>query len=234
MTTKKKRRVRIQKIEERTVKNVIEVEKAFRRYTAFMKAHNMKPLSKEAFIKDFMFQQDSKIQAVKNAITKYNDKRCPIVNKDCLQFRRLFSLRQSYIDPEKFAQDLSCEQLDFFHNHLKCDYCSRYAVIHKFDESPIEEFKEASQGEFTKGIDEFFETMKSQGDKIEKWENERGFSDVPQGLRELLSSEYAKREQTQSNDPLLEDLKQGFEETNRINSLSGSKLQKWLNEKEEE
>jgi hypothetical protein len=192
MSWKKRRKVRLEKIEHKTIENIVEVEKAYRRHKTFCKSHDTTPLTKEVFVADYMKHQEPKIQAIKAIIAKFNDKKCPIVNVDCLEFRRLFSLRSSYIDTEKFSNELSKEEWELFYNH-QCESCVRYTVLHEFD-SPIDmELKEEiTQKEFEKGIDGFFEATKPKGDSLEEFENRKGLRPIPQELMKHLSSEYSK------------------------------------------
>jgi hypothetical protein len=122
-------------------------------------------MEKEKFREDWLFHQKPKIEQVKKVIDKYNDSRCPILSYTCLEFRRLYAIRQNnFLNPEEFSNALNKQEWGLFHNHLNCESCSKYTVLHEYD-APIEpEFHEATQKEFEEGIDNFFEAMKPKGD----------------------------------------------------------------------
>jgi hypothetical protein len=189
----KRRQINIIKVEQKTVNELVNVEAAYRRHKAFSKAHGKEPQSKEVFIADYLKHQEPKITAIKSIIAKFNDKKAPIMNSQCLEFRRLFSLRQGYIDTKKFASELTSKEWQIFYNHAnRCDSCTFYAVLHKFDAPIIPEFREASQAEFEQGLDEFFSTFKKQGDPIEEWERKHNFKPIdPKEVSQAIAKEYS-------------------------------------------
>lgn len=236
-----KRKVKLEKIQQKTIESLIETEKAYRRHKAFAKAHGNQPLTKEVFIADYLKHQEPRIQAIRNQIAKFNDKKAPIMNKECLEFRRLFSLRQGYIGIQKFSSEMTAQEWQIFYNHSnRCDSCTFYAMLHK-DDFPIStsEFRECSQSEFERGLDEFYDTIKCQSDPLEEYETKQGFKPIPIDLQKHLSSEYAKQQETtQPENPYLEkinrEFQEGQKEVDRINSLTQNKTNQWLNQKEEE
>ncbi len=192
----KRRRVNIKKIEEKTIAEIVNAEKAWRRHKAWARKFGCIPRPKEDFVKDFMMHQQPRIDAIKAIIAKYNDKKCPIMNSQCLEFRRLFFMRQTFVNTEEFSNSLTQAEWQLFYNHVsRCDSCSFYAVFHK-DDAPIvaNDLKEdgVSQSEFDKSLDEFYSTIKKQGDNLEQYESERGLRDIPTELMQHLSSEYSK------------------------------------------
>jgi hypothetical protein len=194
---RQKGKVPIEKIEAKAIGEFVNFESAWKRQKAFWRKLGKEPQSKEQFMKEYMQNQKPKIDAIKAIIAKYDDKRCPILSQLCLEFRRLFSMRQNYIDTEKFALELTPQETNLFYNHAeRCDSCSFYVVLHKTD-FPVEpKFnEEVSQEGFEKGIDDFFTATKPKIDPIEEFENRQGLRDIPVELLKHLSSEYARQDQ---------------------------------------
>lgn len=194
-TIKRFRRVSITDIEKKAIGTLLNFESAWENYKKFCRQWKYKPKPKEEFRVEWLKVQESRIQGLKKIIEKYNDSRCPILSYKCLEFRRLFSVRLNYINTEDFAKSLTQEQWSLFYNHLSCESCNQYAILHKFD-MPIEPNKEeVSEKEFNDLINDFFEATKPHGDPIEAWENRRGLKEIPTELIKHLSSEYAKQDQ---------------------------------------
>lgn len=167
-----KGKVPIEKIEQKAVDNFVNFESAWRRYKRHLRQWKAKGMSKERFREDYFHSQQLKIAQIKAVIAKYDSKDAPIMNSDCLRFRRLFSKRQSYVDTTKFADDISAEESNLFYNHIgRCSSCNRYAVTHKYDAPTVQnDYKEegVSQEEFDSALTEFFNTMKPKKDKIDQ------------------------------------------------------------------
>jgi hypothetical protein len=197
MVTKRKRKINIQKIEQKAIENIVGIDKAYRRHKDFCRKLGKNPKTKEQFTKDYMKQSETKISQIKAIIAKFNDKKAPIINKECFEFRKLFSRRQGYIDTEKFALDLTTQENNLFYNHIgRCDSCTFYASLHKFDEpAKIPEVKEATQKEFEQSINEFYETVKGSGDNLDDWENEKGFGDSTPDMAKAINGEYDRRQE---------------------------------------
>jgi hypothetical protein len=197
MPWKKRRKVRLEKIEQKTIENIVEVQKTFRRHVAFCKAHGQTPQAKEVFIADYMKHQEPKILAIKGLIEKFNDRKAPIMQKACLDFRVLFSRRMQYLDTEKFAFELTAQEMNLFYNHgSHCDACTFWGLLHKEDLPVNPEFKEVSQAEFEKGITDFFSSLKSDIDPIVELENRKGLKTVDkEKVSAAILAEYDNREQ---------------------------------------
>jgi hypothetical protein len=186
----------LQKIEQKAIGTLLNFESAWKNYKKFTRQWKGKPKSKEEFRAEWLKQQEDKIQGLKKIIEKYNDSRCPILTYQCLEFRRLFSVRLNYINTEDFSESLNKEQWELFYNHLSCPNCNQYQILHKYD-APIEPklSEEVSEKEFNDLITEFFEATKPHTDKLEAWENRRGLKEIPKELMKHLSSEYAQQDQ---------------------------------------
>src|SRR3990170_2747535 len=154
-----KRGLSIPDIEKRTIEKMFDFETAYRR----LKKHNPFKLTKEQFRKEWMEHQQPKIQRVKETIAKYNDRNAPLRDVECLEFRRLLSLRNSTVGDDK----LTAKESEFFYNHASsCDSCSRYTAIHRdgVQTEPEKEFHEANQKEFDNALDDFFSVMNENRD----------------------------------------------------------------------
>jgi len=193
MTTKKRRKINIRKVEQKTINEIVDCEKAYRRHKAFSKAHGKTPQTKEDFIADYLKHQQPKIEAIKNLINKFNDKKAPIMSRACLEFRRLWALRQNCINTELFSSRLTILEWNSFYFHLpSCNSCTAYTMLHKHDSPIATEFKEVTQSEFEKGLDEFFSAIKPQVDSFEEMEQRENLKEIPVELMKHLSSEYSK------------------------------------------
>lgn len=147
---------------------------------------------------DYMRHQQPKIEAIKNIIKKFDDKKAPIMSSACLEFRRLFSLRQSCVNTESFGSRLTIKEWNVFYHISSCDSCTFYAMLHKNDSPIATELKEEiSQKEFEQGLDEFFNETKQHGDSFEAYEERQGLKPIPQELMRHLSSEYGKQEKAE-------------------------------------
>jgi hypothetical protein len=165
-TVRRTRKTNLANIERKALESLINFEKAYRDYKKLGRKFGKIPQSKEEFRKSWVKNQQTKIEQIKQIIQKYDDSRCPIQSHDCFRFRILLSERNSHVDFEAWSNNLSVKDWNFFHNHIpKCESCNQYYVLHQND-VPIEtsEFHEATQEEFEKGIDDFFESMKPKGD----------------------------------------------------------------------
>jgi hypothetical protein len=262
-TIKRFRRTSITDIEKKAISQLLNFESAYRSYKQLARRYGRIPKPKEEFRTEWLKHQELRIEGIKRTIAKYDDKRCPIMSYECLEWRRLFTVRCSYTDFEKFGNDLNEKEWNFFHGHVpKCESCNQYYVLHQNDVVlPESTFKEegVSQEEFDKSLDDFFGVMKGTGDPVDDAIAKMGFKPCcgtcgtvlidgrcPKGCSDIsltsnINREYDRRPQQQPeqpHDPLREELQREYDigksEVERINKLSDRKLKKWLEEPEDE
>jgi hypothetical protein len=183
----------MKKLEQKTIERIIDVNNAYRRHKAFMRKFGREPMPREVFIQDYMAKQQERIRKIKAIIVRFNDPNAPIFNSVCLEWRRLFSIRQSYIDPTHFGETLNEDEFQTFYNHLnQCKSCSYWSYLHKNDAPVIIESKEeVSQAEFEKSLNDLWGVLRPQGDPFEDAERRRGLKPVNmEDVEKALSEEY--------------------------------------------
>ena len=153
-----KGKIPTEKLEQKAISQLINFENAWKRHKRFMRKFGTKGMTKDQFRKDFFEHQQIKISQIKAVIDKYNDKRAPILNYDCLRFRFLLSQRNQHLDPTDFI--MKPKDHTFFYFHIaNCEMCSKYYSIHKYDVPELANLgdKEVSQTEFNEALNQFFE-----------------------------------------------------------------------------
>ena len=157
-------------------------ENAYQDWSKYLRSCGQKPSqkSKEQFQLLWMEKQRIDKEKIAKVIQHFDNKIAPLESTDCLRFRHLLEKRNEFLDTREFANSLSEKNFKLFYNH-RCESCSRYSVIHKNGEpnsktieSETEKDKDyCSRTEFDKGLDEFFGTVRGQGDPYE-----RGFTNM--------------------------------------------------------
>ena len=147
-------------LEKIVIKQLIDVETKFREHKRLFKKMNAKPLSKDAFIKEFLEGQKIQIASYKRFLAKYKTETLPLHSVNCLKFRGMLNDRN--LNPDWTPKNDAL--MNLWYNHtISCSDCASWYKLNNNQDLMQTAFCEdgVSQQEFDRSLDGFFSVVLS-------------------------------------------------------------------------